>query len=240
MGLTVVPARLKDTTPEIHMAAPMRAGPTEERRYAGNIKSKEGAADEAHHISAATIKQTATGGSFNQRLSQNTKPNETQPSSKGARNTCIGHFCPTKRKGSELRAAWPRTSRSMRPAHVQDLPARLHKQTRRPVIPQHLDRNTTASQPGWQELNEAFHWPKRRTRVWLYDGVGEPDLGSVADVYAASGTDRIYTVASAESVVARHGLQVCDALAGAERSRNGSTAGTRRRRPRAAGESCSR
>jgi len=77
----------------------MRAGPTEERRYAGNIKSKEGAADEAHHISAATIKQTATGGSFNQRLSQNTKPNETQPSSKGARNTCIGHFCPTKRKG---------------------------------------------------------------------------------------------------------------------------------------------
>jgi len=220
MGLTVVPARLKDTTPEIHMAAPMRAGPTEERRYAGNIKS--------------------TGGSFNQRLSRNTKPNETQPSSKGARNTCIGHFCPTKRKGSELRAAWPRTSRSMRPAHVQDLPARLHKQTRRPVIPQHLDRNTTASQPGWQELNEAFHWPKRRTRVWLYDGVGELDLGSVADVYAASGTDRIYTVASAESVVARHGLQVCDALAGAERSRNGSTAGTLRRRPRAAGESCSR
>src|SRR5436190_18258198 len=53
MGLTVVPARLKDTTPEIHMAAPMRAGPTEERRYAGNIKS--------------------TGGSFNQRLSRNTK-----------------------------------------------------------------------------------------------------------------------------------------------------------------------
>ena len=60
MGLTVVPARLKDTTTEIHMAAPMRARPTEERRYAGNIKSKEGAADEAHHISAATIKQTAT------------------------------------------------------------------------------------------------------------------------------------------------------------------------------------
>ena len=52
-----------------------------------------------------------------------------------------------------------------------------------------------------------FHWPKRRTRVWLYDGVGELDLGSVADVYAASGTDRICTVASAESVVARHGLQ---------------------------------
>ena len=56
-------------------------------------------------------------------------------------------------------------------------------------------------------LNFAFHWPKRHTGVWLYDGIGELDLGSVADVYAASSTDQIYTVASVASVVSRHGLQ---------------------------------
>lgn len=56
-------------------------------------------------------------------------------------------------------------------------------------------------------LNFAFYWPKRHTGVWLYDGIGELDLGSVVDVYAASSTDQIYTVASAASVVSRHGLQ---------------------------------
>jgi hypothetical protein len=56
-------------------------------------------------------------------------------------------------------------------------------------------------------LNFAFQWPKRHTGVWLYDGIGELDLGSVVDVYAASSTDKIYTVASAPSVVSRHGLQ---------------------------------
>jgi AraC family transcriptional activator FtrA len=56
-------------------------------------------------------------------------------------------------------------------------------------------------------LNFAFYWPKRHTGVWLYDGIGELDLGSVVDVYAASSTEEIYTVASAASVVSRHGLQ---------------------------------
>jgi AraC family transcriptional activator FtrA len=56
-------------------------------------------------------------------------------------------------------------------------------------------------------LNFAFYWPKRHTGVWLYDGIGELDLGSVVDVYAASSTAQIYTVASAASVVSRHGLQ---------------------------------
>jgi AraC family transcriptional activator FtrA len=56
-------------------------------------------------------------------------------------------------------------------------------------------------------LNFAFYWPKRHTGVWLYDGIGELDLGSVADVYAGSSTEQIYTVASAASVVSRHGLQ---------------------------------
>jgi AraC family transcriptional regulator, transcriptional activator FtrA len=56
-------------------------------------------------------------------------------------------------------------------------------------------------------LNFAFHWPKRHTGVWLYDGIGELDLGSVVDVYAGSSTEQIYTVASTTSVVSRHGLQ---------------------------------
>jgi AraC family transcriptional regulator, transcriptional activator FtrA len=56
-------------------------------------------------------------------------------------------------------------------------------------------------------LNAAFRWPKPRLGVWLYDGVGELDLASVADVYAASATHQIYILSAARSVVSRHGLQ---------------------------------
>ena len=56
-------------------------------------------------------------------------------------------------------------------------------------------------------LNAAFRWPKRRSGVWLYDGVGELDLGSVADVYAVSATNQIYTLSAARSVVSSHGIQ---------------------------------
>ena len=50
------------------MAAPTRAKATEEGRYAGNVNSKDGAAHETYHISAATIRLRATGGNFNRDL----------------------------------------------------------------------------------------------------------------------------------------------------------------------------
>jgi putative intracellular protease/amidase len=56
-------------------------------------------------------------------------------------------------------------------------------------------------------LNAGFRWPKPRLRVWLYDGVGELDLGSAADVYGVSAAYQIHTLSTAASVVSRHGIQ---------------------------------
>jgi protein-S-isoprenylcysteine O-methyltransferase Ste14 len=56
-------------------------------------------------------------------------------------------------------------------------------------------------------LNAAFHWPKPRLSVWLYDGVGELDLGSVVDVYGVSAAYQIHTLSAAASVVSKHGIQ---------------------------------
>jgi AraC family transcriptional regulator, transcriptional activator FtrA len=56
-------------------------------------------------------------------------------------------------------------------------------------------------------LNAGFRWPKPRLRVWLYDGVGELDLGSVTDVYGVSATYQIRTRSTAASVVSSHGIQ---------------------------------
>ena len=67
MGLTVVFARLNETTPEREMTAPSSARLADEKRLAGNLKSKVGVADETHHMSAATITPSATGGSLNPR-----------------------------------------------------------------------------------------------------------------------------------------------------------------------------
>ena len=67
IGLTVVFARRNDTTPERHVTTPISARPTDKRGCAGRTKSKRGAADEAIHMSAATITTSATGGSFNAR-----------------------------------------------------------------------------------------------------------------------------------------------------------------------------
>jgi hypothetical protein len=61
MGLTLVFARLNETTPERQMAAPTSARLAEERKLAGNLTSRAGVADEAHHISAATMTPSATG-----------------------------------------------------------------------------------------------------------------------------------------------------------------------------------
>ena len=67
MGLTVVFARLNETTPERQMTAPSSARLADERNFAGSLKSKAGVAREAHHMSAATITPSAAGGSFNPR-----------------------------------------------------------------------------------------------------------------------------------------------------------------------------
>lgn len=56
-------------------------------------------------------------------------------------------------------------------------------------------------------LNAAFRWPKPSMRVWLYDGVGELDLGAMADVYGVSAAYRIHTLSAAGSVVSKHGIQ---------------------------------
>jgi putative intracellular protease/amidase len=56
-------------------------------------------------------------------------------------------------------------------------------------------------------LNAGFRWPKPRLSVWLYDGVGELDLGSAADVYGVSAAYQIHTLSTAASVVSRHGIQ---------------------------------
>jgi hypothetical protein len=64
MGLTLVFARLNETTPERQMAAPTSARLAEERKLAGNLTSRAGVADAVHHISAATMTPSATGGTF--------------------------------------------------------------------------------------------------------------------------------------------------------------------------------
>jgi hypothetical protein len=64
MGLTVVFARLNEITPERQTTAPSSARLADERKVAGNLKSRAGVADRAHHMSAATITPSATGGTF--------------------------------------------------------------------------------------------------------------------------------------------------------------------------------
>jgi hypothetical protein len=65
MGLTLVFARLNETTPERQMTAPTSARLADERKIAGNLTSRAGVANAAHHISAATMTPSATGGTFN-------------------------------------------------------------------------------------------------------------------------------------------------------------------------------
>jgi AraC family transcriptional activator FtrA len=57
-------------------------------------------------------------------------------------------------------------------------------------------------------LNSAFYWPKRRTGVLLYDGVGEVELAAVFDVHPASFTDVAVTIADGRSVLSAHGLEL--------------------------------
>src|SRR5450631_4614062 len=107
MGLTVVFAHLNETTPERQMTAPSSARLADERRFTGNLKSRAGAADAAHHISAATITPSATGRTFNSsplrfcaaRLSQNRNASVAQPMKRGAGTTPTDHESPSRCSG---------------------------------------------------------------------------------------------------------------------------------------------
>jgi putative intracellular protease/amidase len=57
-------------------------------------------------------------------------------------------------------------------------------------------------------LNGAFTWPKQRAGVWLYNGVGEIDLAAVLEVYGATWTTKLETLAVGPSVTSQHGLQL--------------------------------
>jgi hypothetical protein len=63
--LTVVFARWNETIPERHVTAPINARLKDNRDFAGRKKLNVGVADEATHMSAATITTSATGASFN-------------------------------------------------------------------------------------------------------------------------------------------------------------------------------
>src|SRR5437773_11775000 len=109
MGLTIVFARLNETTPERQMTAPISARLADERKLAGNLKSRAGVADAAHHISAATITPSATGRTFNSsplclrfcaaRLSQNRNASVAQLMKRGASTTRTDHESTSRRSG---------------------------------------------------------------------------------------------------------------------------------------------
>lgn len=55
-------------------------------------------------------------------------------------------------------------------------------------------------------LNAMFYWWKEPTGVWLYDGVGELELASIFDVYAASWINKLSTFANEAVIRSRLGL----------------------------------
>jgi hypothetical protein len=65
MGLTVVRACLNETIPNPLMMAPATATLTARTSPEGNSNSNAGMAHETSHMSAATRKTSATGGTFN-------------------------------------------------------------------------------------------------------------------------------------------------------------------------------
>src|SRR5580765_3186702 len=62
VGLTVVFARLKETTPEMLTAAPRRTRPAETTKRPAKSKAKDGVAQEASHMIKATNRPCTTGG----------------------------------------------------------------------------------------------------------------------------------------------------------------------------------
>ena len=67
MGLTVVLARLNETTPDPLMTTPATATITEKRMRAGNVNPNVGRAHVTSHISAAMRRPNTRGGTFNSR-----------------------------------------------------------------------------------------------------------------------------------------------------------------------------
>jgi len=57
-------------------------------------------------------------------------------------------------------------------------------------------------------LNGGFAWPKQQAGVWLYNGVGELDLAAILEVYGASWTYQVNTLAAAPAITSQHGLQL--------------------------------
>jgi AraC family transcriptional activator FtrA len=57
-------------------------------------------------------------------------------------------------------------------------------------------------------LNGGFAWPKQQAGVWLYNGVGELDLAAVLEVYGATWTYQVDTLAAAPAIFSQHGLQL--------------------------------
>jgi AraC family transcriptional activator FtrA len=57
-------------------------------------------------------------------------------------------------------------------------------------------------------LNGGFAWPKQQAGVWLYNGVGELDLAAVSEVYGATWTYQVDTLADAPTITSQHGLQL--------------------------------
>ena len=57
-------------------------------------------------------------------------------------------------------------------------------------------------------LNGGFAWPKPHAGVWLYDGVGELDLAAVLEVYGATWSYQIDTLADGPAITSQHGLRL--------------------------------
>ncbi len=72
----------------------------------------------------------------------------------------------------------------------------------------HMPQHTSDLADSIVLANNAFNWPRRRSAVWLYDGVGEVDLAAVVEAYQVSATNQIHTVASVPTLVSQHGLQL--------------------------------
>src|SRR5262245_20686291 len=57
-------------------------------------------------------------------------------------------------------------------------------------------------------LNGGFAWPKQQAGVWLYNGVGELDLAAILEVYGATWSYQVNTLAAAPAISSQHGLQL--------------------------------
>lgn len=94
--------------------------------------------------------------------------------------------------------------------HGQAFAKRVAREARYPslrfVASPQMEPYTLGPRDAVYALNAMFGWRKQRTGVWLSDGIGELELASIFDVYAASWTNRLYTAARRRVVRSEHGL----------------------------------